>query len=367
MIKFASQALIIFVTLSSIANAQEQIWKAVSGHEIKAEFVEIKDNCVVLKTQEGVVSPQLTALTEESRQLATKLNAAAAKLKNAADRARLAALTPAIIASKILTENYARPGQNLVGVYNSDAFDVYFYEPSSVAYIFIKENNQYLSEPLRLQLIVFYIDKANVKKAYTPRPALSLLEKPKFEKGVFTIRWNHKDDVESDLYIAVVNGEILAGYKLIDPPGISIKSEHYLSVYSPPAFVVEESKVGTEHIYFNPRVPATGVSRNELLEIMTGWTLELKLSDKPKGAQTSFPYTKAPKQFPGGNAKSYELSGGVYGPHSVSISPTGSGGRLYPSIYPGRALTEGFSLHFRKENPVTPASHPSSMVKIMIQ
>ncbi len=367
MMKFLSYLFVILLTLSSVAMAQEQIWKAISGHEIKAEFVEIKDNCVVLKTQEGVVSPPLTALTEESRKLATKLNVAATKLKNAAIKARFAALTPALRASTILPENYANPGQTLVGTYTSDAFDIYFYEPSSVAYVFIKENKQYRSEPLRLQLVVFYIDKANVKKAYTPRPALSLLEKPKFEKDVFTIRWKHKHDVESDLYIAVVNGEILAGYKLVDPPGISIKSGHYLSVYSPPVFAVEESKTGTEHRYFNPRVSATGVSRNELLEMMAGWTLNVKLNDKPKGAATSFPYTKALKHFPGGSARSYDLMGGVYGPNVVSLSPTGPGGGLYPSIYPGRALTEGFSLHFRKENPLTPANQPNSMVKISIQ
>ncbi len=365
--KFISQAFVILITLSCAALAQEQIWKAVSGHEIKAEFVEIKDNCVVLKTQEGVVSPQLTALTEESRQLATKLNAAAAKLKNAADRARLAALTPAIRASNILPENYARAGETLVGAYTSEVFDIHVYTPSCIAYIFIKEDGKHLSEPLRLQLAIRYYDSANVKQPHLWRPVISLLEKPKFEKNVFEMRALHKDDVESDVRIEVVNGVILAGYKVVDPPKLSLESSPYLDIYSPTAFAVEDSKTSTEQIYFSPRVTTTGVSRNELLKTMDGWMLDFKFRDKPKGMQTSFPYVNSVKSLPRGTATSIDLSGGIYGPRSVSFSSTGSGARVYQWFYPGRAPMDGFNVRLSKENPLAPANQPSSMLKIAIQ
>ncbi len=360
MMKLLSQVFVILLTLSFAARAQEQIWKAVSGHEIKAEFVEIKDNCVVLKTQEGVVNPPLAALTEESKQLAHKLNAAATK-------ARLAKLTPAIRASTILPENYARPGETLVGAYTSEVFDVHLYTPSCVAYIFIKEDGKYLSEPLQLRLAIRYYDSANVKQPHLWRAVVSLLEKPKFEKNVFEMRALHKDDVESDVRIEVRDGIILAGYKVVDPPKLSLESSPYLDVYSPTAYAVEDSKESTEQIYFNPRVTTAGVSRNELLKTMDGWMLDFKFRDKPKGMQTSFPYGKSVLALPRGTATSIDLSGGVYGPRSVSFSSTGSGAIVYPWFYPGRAPMDGFYVRLRKENHQGPADQASSMLKITIQ
>jgi len=182
------------MTLGSAALGQDRVWKAVTGQEIKAEFVEIKDNRVFLMTQEGLLSPPMESLAEESRALARKLNAAVVQ-------ARLKALTPAIRASRILPENYAIVSNNLVGVYTSKAFDVYLYEPSSHAYIFVKENGQFLSEPLRLSLNVHYVDNSTIKYAYVPRTAVRLLEKPRFEKGAFNLRRLHTDDVKSELHI----------------------------------------------------------------------------------------------------------------------------------------------------------------------
>ena len=352
-------AITILTTLCSIGLGQERIWTAVTGHEIKAEFVEVKDHCVFLKTAEGIISPPMESLTETSKKLAIQLN-------TAATRARLAKLTPAMKASTILPANYPVAGNNLIGPYTSEAVDVYLYEPSSMIYIFFKENNQYLSEPLRLILNVFYTDSSKIKNQTFPRPPVKLLDKPSFKNGVFTLHRLHKDDVESELYIEIVKETILIGYQLDDPPGISHETRHYLAIVSPAAYAVEVADDGIKQTYFNPRVPATGVTRTELKEIMSDWVIDVTLRDKPEGLQTSFPYTESTQRLLGRHATSINLQGGVYGPHSVSVAPTGSGGTITPWIYPGRAPMDGFNIYFSKESPRLPANQPNSMLKLTI-
>lgn len=348
------------IAMASSAFGQMREWKAVTGHSIKAEFVEIKDDHVVLKTAEGVVTPPLNSLTPESRALAVSIF-------DKRERTRIAKLTPAQLIAAIDPSNYTPPGNTVSACFNNPAFDLYVYEPSGIALIFVKEDGAYLSSPLRLFLELYYVDPAKVQNTYVSRPSQKALDVNQTKKGVFSIRRQHIDDVITDISIQVAKNSVTAGYKVQDPEGIKYPSRHRFVLSSPSTYAVSPDADGIPTYYHNPRVAAEGVSRDQLLKMMASWKVDFRPKTKADGAPTSFNYIPAVDRFPAGGMASMTISGGVYGDNKVTVSPVGANGGLSAWIYQGKSPMDGYGIYYRKEDATSAPGAPDALLKIEIQ
>jgi hypothetical protein len=335
-------------------------WKAVTGQSIKVEFVEIKDGRAVLKTPEGVVTPPLDSLTPESRELAVSIY-------EKKERARIARLTPAQLISAIEPRNYTPPGNTVAARFDNPEFDLYVYQPSGIALIFVKEGGAYLSEPLRLSLALYYHDPAKVPNDYVPRNSLKALEVNQTQKGVFTIKRQHVDEVVTDVYLQIGKTSVTAGYKVQDPAGIKFPSRHRFVVASPSTYAISPDADGIPTFYHNPRVAAEGVPRDQLLKMMASWKIDFRPKTKVDGVPTSFSYTPSVQRFPAGGLASMMISGGVYGDNKVTVSPIGSNGGLSAWIYPGKSPMDGYGIYFRKEDGTSAPNAPDALLKIEVQ
>lgn len=348
------------IAMTSSAFGQMREWKAITGQSIKAEFVEIKDDRAMLKTAEGIVAPPLSSLTPESRDLAVSIY-------EKKERVRIAKLTPAQLIAAIEPRNYSPPRNTVAACFNNPDFDLYVYEPSGIILIFVKEGDAFLSPPLRLYLELYYNDAAKVRNPYTPRNSLKALEVDKTQKGVFTIKRQHVDEVVTDIYLLVGKNSVTAGYKVQDPAGIKYPSLHRFVLASPATYAISPDADGIPTFYHNPRVAAEGVPRDQLVKMMTPWKVDFRPKAKKDGVPTSFSYTPSVDRFPAGGLSSMTISGGVYGDTKVNVSPVGSGCSLSSWIYQGKSPMDGYGIYFRKEDVTSAPSAPDALLKIEIQ
>lgn len=351
-------ALSVFAVASS-AFGQMREWKAVTGQSIKAEFVEIKDGRAVLKTAEGVVTPPLDSLTPECRELAVSTF-------EKKERLRIAKLTPDQLISAIEPRNFTPPGNTVAACFNNPEFDLYVYQPSGIALIFVKEDGAYLSSPLRLFLELYYVDPAKFPNNYVPRNSLKALEVNQTQKGVFTIKRQHIDEVVTDIYLQIGKTSVTAGYKVQDPTGIKFPSRHRFVLASPATYAVSPDADGIPTFYHNPRVAAEGVARDQLVKMMAPWKVDFRPKTKVDGVPTSYSYTPSVKQFPPGGLASMTMSGGVYGDNKVNVSPVGSNGSLASWIYQGKSPMDGYGIYYHKEDALSPPESPDALLKIEI-
>ena len=348
-----------FVFAALAATAQMREWKATTGQTLQAEFVEIKEGRVVLKHDGGLASPPLDALAPESRDLALAIHARNEKL-------RIEALTPAQMFSIIEPRNFMPPGAPLQPVLATSEIDVFVVDLPASIFFFFKEDGAYRSPPLSLGLEINYVDTSTEKRHVRHRRPREILARTLTQKGDFTIRRKHDDDVVSEIHLTLGRRSVSAGYQVVDPPGIQFPSHQRFVMRVWPVCAITNDVDGIPSIYHSPRVASPGVSRDDLLAVMESWRLNFLMQKEVKGAKTSFQYWDSVQGFPRPTAGVIEMAGGVFGPSKLAIV-AGSAGSLSARIYQGKAPMDGFVIYYGKSNPASRADGVTGMLKLELR
>lgn len=338
---------VVFCVLTVAVAAQcagLQKWTAQNGEEITAEFITIKDGNAYFLNKGLTNGIPLKWLVDESRERAEGL-------VRQREKARVKALTPAQKAATIepLVYTDGKVKHNLL--FSSSQMDVYFSEAAGHAEIFVKEDGKFLSEPLAIGFSVR--ERVDNRTLGVPVVGGPIVEET--GKGKILLRRSHVYNVKTEVHLSFDGSSLSVGYMLYnpDPGGHRISAELGMSVR--PSFHMEKPGGKLDFVYYNPRLDPGGAQYPEIEKLMGGWAVNFSLATKNKDVQTSFPYLKSTRQFPGG-IDAITLSGGPHGKNTVKISRMGDECSLWARLYTGKSPANGFGIGFGKKVPSSPAS-----------
>ncbi|MCL1909689.1 MAG: hypothetical protein FWG05_02000 [Kiritimatiellaeota bacterium] len=363
--KIATLVLIVAAAFSFAEEGVAHVWKSVSGDEMTAEFVGIKDGKVLLKSESGMLSPQMSYLAPESRELATKLAAEAEKKAKDAEALRRSTLTAAQKASEIDPLNYFTPRDAVYGPIVTKEYDAYFVEPNCRLFVFVKEDGAFKSEPIRIMPDMYYDNVKSATQRYVRREIKEVTGEPQFnpKDGTFRVGRLHDDDVASEVFYSCKPNEIKAGYRVTDPAKIEFETKHRLIATLSKTYLQTDAEDGMTKIHHSPRLPPEGADYAKVLSAVEGWKVNFRTDVKDE--RTTFAYNKIAERMPS-RASSATLSGGVYGRNGVTFS-VASAGTIWPWIYPSTCPMDGYTLAFAKNPGKTAPDLPAAMLKIEIK
>jgi hypothetical protein len=348
-------ALLISSFLSAgMAPAAIETWRSVSGNSIEAEYAGFEDGVVVLKSAAGeVFRIDLSALDETSQKRVQALGGADVK-KAAATASKLDKLT------KVFPDSYVPKNEKVLVTHRFEKYDAVVCTPSCSVNIFVKEKGKYLTDPIKLQLNVWYYDKAATK--WPPRPVVELTEAPTQTANSVHFKCRHKDDVYSESYFEFSKDGIIAGYLVKDPETIKIPSNHRLQFNIPSTFREDTTVDGEGKRYFSPRFP-DGMTYPEIRQAVTPYVLTLKPA---AGKSEAYAYSKPVDKFVH-PVRTATIGAGPYGSHILTLSAPRKDALLQGYIYPGNEPRSGYMLMFVRDDPTTAPKEPGRMVEFRIE
>lgn len=216
------------------------------------------------------------------------------------------------LGSSIDPAPYIRERGPVAGRYEHALFDVYFYEKSAQADLFIKEEGVYKTNPLRLYLYVFYHDTE--RNEWLPRRVTGMARPPVYEKGQMTYALQLEEGVIAEAYFHAQGNQLAMGYTVEDPRDLKYDSQHMLRVQVLPM--------------------EKGSERSGELVVVT-----------EKGKTERYGYMESVPRF-ASPLESWEIQGAVFGGRVVSMKLSKKGAALNAYIYPGLRPVDGYQLNF---------------------
>lgn len=331
-------------------------WTAISGHQITAEFVALQDGNVLLENGSTTNIIALNLLDGESKARAKQI-AASREIR------RLKALTPAMKASKIEPLAYTAIPHYLSQIFTSPKIDVYLSEQYGYAEIFVKEDGQHLSEPLRLHLLV----RERVGNELKALPVEGEPTMQQVGKDAIRLLRTHQYGVKTELYIRFQNDKISAGFSLDNPHRDEHDASSSLLLNIRPSYYSEQAPGTKTQVYYSPRVEASGVPFEVIEKLMSSWSIKFKLANDVKDVQTSFPYLVGIDSFPKHGLRYLTLSGGIYGNQSIMMYGSGNEAYVSAKIYPGFSPARGYTVSMKKQDQSTSASSAKALFVIEVK
>ena len=334
----------------SDACAQVKTWTSQAGTEVNAEYVGLENGIVTFKSESGeMLQIGLGALSENSQKIIEAIEAQKEK-----DKA--ARLGPIERLTTVVPDSYITGKNEVIGRYEHKLFDVMFSMPEACAYIFMKEDGEYLTEPIQVRLHVGYYDTQ--KKRWPQRKIVEILEKPRYSRGEVLFKLKFEDDVYGEVLFRAEENQVSMSYKVKDPPGITYASNHQLTASMAPLFK-EEPK---SKLNYNARFKE-GMTWEQINTTVSEYEVIVHGRD---GERIAYPYQKGIERMksPAGEA---EIKPGALGQRNVTVSVSEKGGHLQPYIYRGYAPVTGYRLSYIKHDPNTSATARDKIMTIEIE
>lgn len=302
------------------AETGARVWTSSNGHEITAEFLEIKNGVVLLKDEDGATrNVRLSLLAPADQKLAQHLQ----EQKSAEPSAAVAQAS-----SNRLPVFAEGPGKGFHAVYTSPNF-VAQMRPDTRVDIQCMENGAPVGKPLRLSSYHAYREPKLNRTISRSIVSFDKVSEPTLTPGVLVFEGFLDDQVQFGFGVEFKGNTVQAWGWVEDPPGIE-RPTHYFHYFSIPAFRT-----------FEAHVPV--VEQKKALEPY--W-----VSVKPvKGKTMEYPYGVVVKGWTSGVAL-VNVEGPAFGGRKLSFTPGHTKtGTLQPWIYPSFAPYQGYQVRLRKE------------------
>lgn len=312
--------------------AADQTWTSLTGHQIVAEFVEIKGENLVLKGEDGaeykVRLPMLVAKDQaRAKELEEKRSKDIAQTSGSKSN-RLPIFT-------------SGPGKGSYAVYKHENFTA---EVDARGFIAVQclEDGKAVGKPLRL---TFFYNYYRHGKGYLrsvenfdkfPAPTLS----PTLLRYEMTLQ----DEVTSVTNYEFVDNTIQAWGWVIDPSGIKQPTYQRIDVYFRPSHT------------FPPEMYV-----NEQKKILEPYTL---IVNRKKEGITRFPYGNAVPRLPS-IAQEMSVEGPIFGKRKVSVSIKSRNRTTLDVInYPNYAPYQGYTARLKKETQASKSDNERLIITI---
>jgi hypothetical protein len=295
-------------------------WKSATGHEIIAEFLEVKNGAVLLKDANGAVrNIRLVLLSAEDQKLAQELQ----QQKGAAPSASATAQT----ASDRLPVFTDGPHKDFHAVYTCPNF-VARMRPDTTVDIQCMENGKPAGKPIRLASYHAYHEPKQNRTVGRRIVSFDKVSEPTLTPGVLYFEGMLDDQVKFGVGVEFKANTVQAWGWVEDPPGID-KPTSYFRYFSIPDLRT-----------FEAHVPVA-----EQKKILEPYSINVKPA---KGKSIDYPYGDVVKGWASG-ASQVTVNGPVFEKRMISFTPgTAKEGTLQPWIYPSFAPYQGYQVRLRK-------------------
>lgn len=335
----------LFMGSPAPAEPSVETWTSRAGTEIEAAFIEVDDRGIVtLRSAEGEqFQIAAEALNEAGRERVREL-AREQRDARLAEARRLVNRRQAII-----PEAYVRDDDTELGRFESRNITAIVYQPSGAMDLFIKENGEHLSPPVRFGFSVNYRarDPGTGRMRTYGRPRTEWIEPPEFRGNTARFRMMRRHDVEVEIVYEFRNDGVDVGYRVVDPDGIEHRSRARIGMSFPAIF--HEDRSETPPRYFSPRFPR-GADRETFFASTEDYEIRRGTGGRASGAR--IPFNRSVHSI--GSGHWFEVGGGVYGRHTLRIERPRRGGSLSTYIYRNNLPAQGWSLRFDRSGHANP-------------
>ena len=296
-------------------------WRALGGFSFTAEFVELKDDNVVLKAADGSVrNVPLHLLVAEDQAFAkewgTRVTSVGAFSTKPGSGSRLAAFTEG-------------PGKGNFAWYENEKFIVRI-TPTAGVFIQVLEDGKPVGKRIRLSAGHAYRPPKSSSAKLRRIVSFSEDYTPLFQSDVMTLEGVLEGDIPFG-FTLTIEGQSIHVSAWVDDPSVKIHPDNYL-----PAFYFDASHTFEAHVLVS-----------EQKEMLKEFSIEVK---PLKGKAFTLPYGDVVKRcdMP---LRSFEIKGPVFGSRNVSVSvgPSRAGEMFVRFNFQGTPVS-GFRLSLQKQD-----------------
>lgn len=298
LMRMVEVAITLVVATMSLSNVQGDevdpraplLWRAISGHVLKAEFLDLKAGVVILKSEDGEVrNVPLNLLMPEDQAVAKTL------AKRMTSGGLFAFKSGAKGELPVFTEG---PGKGAFAFYTNANFMVSVSEKASIT-ITCLENGKPVGKPILAKWNCSYVVK---KKGGSPNRSIVSFDEdyaPVLQPDILTLSGLLQDKVRFGFDLAIKKNTIQIGGWIEDPPGLQSPT-----LFTPIFTFRSSHSFGAQVMVVDQKAAVKDLSLT--LTPMKGKSLDLPYGDIPK--DYAVPLLSA------------EIKGPVFGSRRVSLA-----------------------------------------------